>query len=311
VLKSSPGAPGAAYILAEACEKVGFPPGVVNVVTADRDVSEYLVRHPDVDKVAFTGSTVAGRRIASICGERIARYTLELGGKSAAVVLEDYDVDKLAQTLTGGTTFLTGQVCFSLTRIIVPRARHDEFVDALSAQFNKVVVGDPFDANVHMGPLATERQRVRVENYIARGKADGATLAAGGGRPTHLKRGFYIEPTVFANVDNSSVIAQEEIFGPVLSVIPADDERQAVEIANDSIYGLNAAVFTNDPERAYRVARGFKSGVVMQNGLDMGAMEMGVGGFKQSGIGREGGVAGLRPYLEAKSIVMDSLPPGL
>ena len=311
VLKVSPEAPGAAYIFAEACQKVGLPAGVVNVVTADREVSEHLVRHSGIDKVAFTGSTAAGRRIASICGERIARYTLELGGKSAAVVLDDYDIDKVADELTGGTAFLTGQVCFALTRIIVPRSRHDDIVDALSTRFKGLSVGDPFHEGSHMGPLAMQRQRERVEHYIQQGKAGGAKLATGGGRPAHLDRGFYIEPTVFAYVENSSIIAQEEIFGPVLSVIPADDERQAVAIANDSIYGLNAAVFSDDPERAYRVARGFRSGVVMHNGLDMGAMEIGVGGFKQSGVGREGGVEGLRAYLETKSVVMAALPPSL
>ncbi len=311
ILKASPEAPGSAYILAEACEAIGLPPGVVNVVTADREVSEHLVRHAGVDKVAFTGSTSAGRRIASICGERMARTTLELGGKSAAVVLDDYDIDKVADTIAYGTAFLTGQVCFALTRVIVPRARHDAFAEALSARFNSFAIGDPFDQDTHMGPLATEHHRARVEGYVEKGRAGGAKLVSGGGRPAHLNRGFFVEPTVFAHVDNSSTIAQEEIFGPVISVISADDERQAVEIANDSIYGLNAAVFTDDPERAYRVARGFKSGVVMHNGLAMEAMEMGVGGYKQSGIGREGGIEGLRPYLEGKSIVLDQVPASI
>ena len=311
ILKASPEAPGAAYIFAEACAAIGLPPGVVNVVTADRAVSEHLVRHLGVDKVAFTGSTSAGRRIGAICGERMARMTLELGGKSAAVVLDDYDIDKVADTLTYGTSFLTGQVCFALTRVIVPRARQSDFAEALSARFRSLAVGDPFSESVHMGPLATEQQRARVEGYVAKGLASGARLAAGGGRPAHLKRGFFVEPTVFADVDNSSVIAQEEIFGPVISVIPADDEQHAVEIANDTIYGLNAAVFTNDSEKAYRVARAFKSGVVMHNGLAMEAMEMGVGGYKQSGVGREGGIEGLRPYLEAKSIVIDEVPASL
>lgn len=311
VLKASPEAPGAAYIFAEACEAIGLPAGVVNVVTADRAVSEHLVRHSGVDKVAFTGSTAAGRRIGAICGERMARMTLELGGKSAAVILDDYDIDRVADVLTGGTAFLSGQVCFALTRVIVARSRHDALVDALSARFNGLTVGDPFDESVYMGPLATAHHRDRVESYIEKGKAGGATLAAGGGRPAHLNRGFYVEPTVFGNVDNASVIAQEEIFGPVIAVIPADDEQHAVELANDSIYGLNAAVFTNDAERAYRVARDFKSGVVMHNGLAMEAMEMGVGGFKQSGVGREGGIEGLRPYLESKSIVIDEMPPSL
>src|SRR5262245_62493918 len=231
VLKCSPEAPGAGYVLAEICEAIGLPAGVINVVTADREVSELLVRHPDVDKVTFTGSTAAGRRIGSICGERIARCTLELGGKSAAVILDDYDVGKAAATIAGGAAFLTGQVCSSLTRIVVTKQRHDALVDALSASFGKVKVGDPHDPSTGMGPLAMKRQRERVEGYIAKGKAEGARLATGGGRPKELPRGFFIEPTVFGNVDNHSTIAREEIFGPVLSVIAADSEAQAVEIA--------------------------------------------------------------------------------
>ena len=238
LIKASPEAPGAAYILAEIAEAVGLPPGVVNIVTADRAVSELVVRHPGVDKISFTGSTAAGRRIASLCGERIARYTLELGGKSAAVLLDDYDVEIAARELAGPACLLTGQVCSSLTRVVVTRARHDRLVEALAHQFSRVRVGDPFDPDTQMGPLAMSRQRDRVEGLIAKGRAEGARLAGGGGRPRHLDRGFYIEPTVFGDVDNSSTLATEEIFGPVLSVIPADNEAHAVAIANDTIYGL-------------------------------------------------------------------------
>src|SRR5882757_8539527 len=259
IVKGSPEAPGAAYLFAEVCEKVGLPPGVVNVVIAEREVSELLVRNPGVDKVTFTGSTAAGRRIASICGERIARCTLELGGKSAAVILDDYDVEQAARTISGMATFLTGQVCSSLTRIIVDRKRHDDLVEALSACFSKVKIGDPFDPSTQMGPLAMSRQRDRVEGYIQLGKQEGARLAGGGGRPAHLHRGYFIEPTVFANVDNRSTIAQEEIFGPVLSVIPADGEQAAIQIANDTVYGLNNSVFTNDINRAYETARRLRS----------------------------------------------------
>lgn len=307
IVKVSPEAPGAAYILAEACEAAGFPPGVVNILTAEREVSERLVRHPDVDKVAFTGSTAAGRRIASLCGERIARCTLELGGKSPAIVLDDYDVAAAAQSIASRAIFLTGQVCASLTRIIVSRKRHDALVEALSENFRNVKVGDPFDPATQMGPLAMRRHRERVEGYIAKGKAEGATLATGGGRPKHLDRGFYIEPTVFGHVDNSHTIAREEIFGPVLAVIPAESDEQAVAIANDTIYGLNASVFTNDLERAYAVARRIRSGTVGQNGMrNEGSIAF--GGFKQSGIGREGGAEGLRAYLETKVVVLDGMP---
>jgi aldehyde dehydrogenase (NAD+) len=307
ILKASPEAPGEAYVMAEIAEAVGLPPGVLNVVTADREVSELLVRDPRVDKITFTGSTAAGRKIASICGERIARCTLELGGKSAAVILDDMDLTAAATSLARSECFLTGQVCSSLTRIVVSQNRHDELVDALAAIFSQVQVGDPFDAQTNMGPLVSERQRDRVEGYIAKGVAEGATLATGGGRPAHLDRGWFIEPTVFGNVDNSSTIAQEEIFGPVLSVIPAQNEQQAIAIANDTIYGLNASVFTNDVDRARDVARQLRSGTVGHNAFrtDFG---IAFGGFKQSGIGREGGTEGLHPFLETKTVILEGRP---
>ena len=265
ILKNSPEAPGEGYLIAEAAEAAGLPPGVLNVVTADREVSELLVRDPNVDKISFTGSTAAGRRIASICGERIARCTLELGGKSAAVILDDMDIETAARTLSQAECFLSGQVCSSLTRIVVPRSRHDELVEALAGTFSQVRVGDPFDPQTQMGPLVASRQRDRVEGYIAKGLADGARLATGGGRPKDLERGWFVEPTVFGNVDNHSVIAQEEIFGPVLSVVPAADEQDAIRVANDTIYGLNASVFTNDVNRAREVAGQLRSGTVGHN----------------------------------------------
>ncbi len=310
ILKASPEAPGAAYVFAEICEAVGLPAGVLNVLTANREVSELLVRHPDVDKVTFTGSTAAGRKIGAICGERIARCTLELGGKSAAVILDDYDIGKAAGTIAGYAGFLTGQVCSSLTRIVVTKQRHDALVDALSAAFSQVKVGDPFDRSTVMGPLAMSRQRDRVEAYIEKGKAEGAKLATGGKRPKHLPRGYFIEPTVFGNVDNHSTIAREEIFGPVLSVIPAESEAAAVDIANDSIYGLNASVFTNDVERAYATARELRSGTVGHNSFRTD-FDIAFGGFKQSGIGREGGIEGLHPFLETKTLILDAKPAHL
>jgi aldehyde dehydrogenase (NAD+) len=307
VLKMSPEAPGAGYLLAEAAEEIGLPPGVLNVVTAEREVSELLVRDPRIDKITFTGSTAAGRKIGAICGERIARVTLELGGKSAAVILDDADVATSAATLAKAECVMTGQVCSSLTRIVVTRARHDEMVEALSERFGRVRVGDPFDEKTQMGPLAARRQRERVEGYIAKGVEEGAMLAAGGGRPKHLERGWFIEPTVFANVDNSSTIAQEEIFGPVLSVIPAADERDAVRIANETVYGLNSSVFTSDPDRARAVAGQLRAGTVGMNSFrtDFG---IAFGGFKQSGIGREGGREGLVHFLETKTVILDEPP---
>jgi aldehyde dehydrogenase (NAD+) len=309
VLKLSPEAPGEGYIVAEIAEEIGLPPGVLNVVTADREESEALVRDPRVDKVAFTGSTAAGRRIASICGDRIARCTLELGGKSAAIILDDANIATVAATLAEAECNLTGQVCTSVTRIIVTRDRHDELVEGLVAAFQQVRVGDPFDESSQMGPLATRRQRERVEEYISKGVLEGATLATGGGRPSGLDRGWFVEPTVFCNVDNSSTIAQEEIFGPVLSVIAAESETHAVVLANQSIYGLNSSVFTPDVEKAVAIARQLRSGTVGHNAVrsDPGVS---LGGFKQSGIGREGGRAGLEAYLESKYVILDAAPDG-
>jgi acyl-CoA reductase-like NAD-dependent aldehyde dehydrogenase len=307
IVKSSPEAPAESYLLAEIIDGAGLPAGVVNFVTADREVSELLVRDPRVDKITFTGSTAAGRRIGSICAERVARCTLELGGKSAAVVLDDADITETAAALANAECILTGQVCASLTRVVVTRDRHDAMVEAISEVFAGVRVGNPFDADTQMGPLVSERQRDRVEEYMLKGVTDGATLAFGGGRPKHLERGWYVEPTVFGNVDNRWTIAREEIFGPVLSVIPARDEQDAVRIANDTIYGLNASVFTSDVDRARDVASQLRSGTVGHNALqsDFG---IAFGGFKQSGIGREGGAEGLLPFLETKTVILNEAP---
>lgn len=307
ILKASPEAPTAAYIFAEAVKAAGLPRGVVNVVMADRDVSELLVRNPDVDKVTFTGSSAAGKRIAAICGERVARCTLELGGKSAAVVFDDFDVGQVAATLSQTCPVLTGQVCASLTRIVVPQNRHDDLVEAMAVEFGKISIGDPFDPSTKMGPLGTSRQREIVEGYIAKGKQEGARLATGGQRPSHLNRGYFIQPTVFGNVDNAMTIAREEIFGPVVSIIPARDEDEAIAIANDSPFGLNAAIFTNDPDRALRASRELRTGTVGQNGMRTD-FTIAFGGFKQSGIGREGGTEGLLPFLETKTVVLDAEP---
>ena len=310
VIKGSPEAPGHVLLFAEVCEKVGLPKGVVNVVIAEREASEALVRNPGIDKIGFTGSSATGRRIASILGERMARYTLELGGKSAAIILDDYDVETAARELAIRECDMSGQVCASLTRVIVPRRRADQVADALGEVFRNIVVGDPFDPASEMGPVATRVQRDKVQGHIDRAKADGFRLVTGGGKPAHLNKGFYIEPTVFAGVDNHAAIAREEIFGPVLSVIPADDEAHAVRLANDSPYGLNAAVFTNDADRAYSVARQIRSGTVGHNG-HFADFTIAFGGFKQSGVGREGGVEGLLPYLESKTILLNARPSHL
>jgi acyl-CoA reductase-like NAD-dependent aldehyde dehydrogenase len=262
-----------------------------------------------VDKVSFTGSTLAGKRIASVCGERIARCTLELGGKSAAIIRDDFPIDIAAKILTGTITMMSGQVCATLSRAIVPRARHDELAAAIATEMAQVRIGHSTDPATQLGPVAMKRQLERIEGYVAEGKRS-AELVCGGNHPAHLNVGYFIEPTLFAHVDNASRIAQEEIFGPVLSLIPCEDEDHAVRIANESNYGLNGSVLTHDAEAAYRIARRVRSGAVGQNGL---RMDFGLpfGGFKQSGIGREGGPEGLEAYLETKTILLDAMPSAL
>ena len=309
VMKPSPETPLEAYVIAEAAEAAGLPPGVVNLVPADREASDHLVCNHGVDKVSFTGSTVAGKRIASVCGERIARCTLELGGKSAAIIRDDFPTEAAAGLLANTITVMSGQVCAMLSRAIVPRSRHDEIAEAIAAEMKKIRIGHSDDPETQLGPLAMKRQLERVEGYIEEGKRT-ADLVTGGNRPSHMNQGYFIEPTLFANVDNSSRITQEEIFGPVLSLIPCEDEEDAIRIANDSNYGLNGSVLTHDADAAYRIARRLRTGAVGQNGmrLDFG---LPFGGFKQSGIGREGGPEGLHGYLESKTILIDGMPSDL
>jgi aldehyde dehydrogenase (NAD+) len=306
IMKPSPETPLEAYILAEAAEAAGIPPGVVNLVCGHREASDHLVCNPGVDKVSFTGSTVAGRRIGSVCGERIARCTLELGGKSAAIVRDDFTTEQTAKVLAGTITMLSGQVCAMLSRVIVPRKRHDEIAEAIAGEMKKTVIGHSDNPTTQLGPLAMKRQLERVEMYIEEGKRT-ADLICGGGRPSHMNQGYFIEPTLFANVKNDSRIAQEEIFGPVLSLIPCEDEEDAVRIANESNYGLSGAVLTHDVEAAYRMARQVRTGGFGQNGL---RLDLGLpfGGVKQSGMGREGGIEGLMAHLESKTILLDATP---
>jgi acyl-CoA reductase-like NAD-dependent aldehyde dehydrogenase len=300
VVKPAIETPLEALILGEVLEEVGLPAGVVNFVPADRDVAEYLVTHSGVDKVAFTGSTAAGQRIASLCGSRVARYTLELGGKSAAIVLDDIDVDQILPSLVGGCTMQAGQACSALSRVLVSRHRHDAFLEAYSAAFGATKVGDPFDPQTQVGPLALSRQLKTVQGYIAKGLAQGGKIAVGGARPPGMDRGYYIQPTVFFGVTNDMTIAQEEIFGPVAAVMPFDDLDEAVSIANDSSYGLLSAIYTNDDEQAYRLARRLRSGTVSQNLWAYDPL-LPFGGFKRSGVGREGGREALDNYTEIKT----------
>jgi aldehyde dehydrogenase (NAD+) len=301
VLKPSEETPLSAILLAELADAVGLPPGVLNVVPADRAVSELLVRHPDVDKISFTGSTMAGRRIASLCAEQIKRCTLELGGKSAAILLDDVDLADAIPALAPTTMLNNGQTCVNQTRVLAPRARYGEVVDALTSAVEQFRVGDPLDPRTDVGPLLNGRQQLRVERYIATGLLEGARITTGGGRPAAHNRGHYVEPTVFADVENRMTIAQEEIFGPVVAIIPYDDEPAAVAIANDSSYGLAGSVWSADPERAKRVGRRLRTGNVGINGLII-TPEAPFGGFKNSGLGREMGPEGLSAYTELQSL---------
>jgi acyl-CoA reductase-like NAD-dependent aldehyde dehydrogenase len=286
---------------------VGLPPGVLNLLPAHREASDYLVRNAGIDKVSFTGSTVAGRRIASVCGERIGRCALELGGKSAAIVLPDADVDAAAKVVAQTISIMSGQVCATLSRVVVPKARQAAFAEAVAAALREVRVGNPWEPGVMMGPLAMKRQLDRVQDYLRIGVAEGARLVCGGERPAGLDAGHYLAPTLFTDVTPGMRIAQEEIFGPVLALLGYDDEADAVRIANDSPFGLFGAVFTPDNDRAYRVARQVRTGALSQNAFRLDPI-LPFGGFKQSGIGREGGVAGLRGYLESKTILLDGEP---
>jgi aldehyde dehydrogenase (NAD+) len=300
VLKPAPETTLDALELAHAGERAGLPPGVLNVVTGGADVGAHLVAHPGVDKVAFTGSTAAGRSIGEICGRMLKPVTLELGGKSAAIVLDDADLAATVAGLVTESLLNNGQTCYLSTRILAPTTRYDEVVAAFAALVDGLVVGDPFDPDTHIGPLVSSRQRDRVESYIAAGKSEGAIVAAGGGRPD-LDRGWFVQPTVFAGVDNNAKIAREEIFGPVVTVIPYGELDEAVTIANDSEYGLGGTIWTSDEDKGLELARRVQTGSIGVNffELDTGAP---FGGIKASGLGRELGPEGLAAYYEFKSI---------
>jgi acyl-CoA reductase-like NAD-dependent aldehyde dehydrogenase len=302
VLKPAEMAPLSAFFLAEAAHEIGLPKGVFNVVSGSgRGVGEAIVAHPDVDMVSFTGSLQAGRRIASVAGDGIKKVTLELGGKSAFVVLDDAPFDKAIPAGVNNCMQNSGQTCSAWTRMIVPRRRHDEAVEMAKAQLAKLTLGDPFDKNTRLGPLASASQRDTVLGYIEKGKKEGAAVAAGGGKPSQFSKGFYVEPTIFANVDNRMTIAQEEIFGPVLSIIPYDSDDQAVAIANDSPYGLAGGVWAGSQERALDVAKQLRTGQVDINGGRFNVLAP-FGGYKKSGIGREIGPLALEEFFQLKSI---------
>ncbi|GAA3164746.1 hypothetical protein GCM10020255_049630 [Rhodococcus baikonurensis] len=301
VLKPSPETVLDAFVLAEAAMEADLPAGVLNIVTGGPDIGKYLVAHPGVHKVAFTGSTPAGRHIGATCGQLLRPVSLELGGKSAAVILDDADLDATMAGLATASLINTGQTCYASTRILAPEGRYEEVLDAVTAMVESLPVGDSLDPTTFIGPLVSAGQRERVESFIATGTAEGARITTGGSRPRTLERGWFLEPTVFGNVSANHTIATEEIFGPVLSVIPYTDEVQAIAIANDSEYGLGGTVWTADFDRGLEIARSVDTGSFGINGytLDFGAP---FGGTKASGIGRELGPEGLAAYFQTKSI---------
>jgi len=302
VLKPSEVAPLNAMMLAEAAIAIGLPPGVLNIVTGFGPVAgQAIASHPHVDMVSFTGSVRAGKRVAALGAETIKRVTLELGGKSACVILDDAPLEKAVTSGTRNAMLNSGQTCSAWTRMLVPRSRQQDAIDLAAKALGGLTIGDPLDPATRLGPLISATQRDRVEGYIAKGKQDGARLVAGGGRPAAFAKGYYVEATVFADVKSPMTIAQEEIFGPVLSILPYDSEDEAVRIANDTIYGLAGGVWSGDAERAMRVARKMRTGQVDVNGGRFNPLAP-FGGYKQSGIGREFGMYGLEEYFQVKSI---------
>ncbi len=305
VLKPSEVAPLTAFILAEIIDDAGLPAGVFNLVTGYGPVvGEAIASHADVDMVSFTGSTRAGKRVSELAATTIKRVSLELGGKSANIILDDADLEQAVANGVGNCYFNSGQTCSALTRMLVPKSRHDEAAAIARRVAESFTVGDPTEGKYKLGPLVSAAQRERVVNYIKKGVADGATLIAGGAEmPEGMTKGYFVRPTVFANVRNDMTIAQEEIFGPVLSIIPYEDEDDAVRIANDTIYGLGGGVWSGDPERAKRVARRLRTGQVEINGGKFNPLAP-FGGYKQSGNGRELGRYGLEEYLEVKAMLL-------
>jgi betaine-aldehyde dehydrogenase len=303
VLKPAAETPLSVFAMAQAFAEAGLPEGVLSVVPGGPDTGRALIANPEIDKFTFTGSSAVGKEIGKVAAERLKPCTLELGGKSAAIILEDADLDSTLPMLIFSGLMNCGQACVGQTRILAPRSRYDEVVEKVSAGVAAMKVGLPDDPAAMIGPLISEKQRDRVEGYIHKGVEEGARIVTGGGRPEGLDSGWFVQPTVFADVDNAMTIAQEEIFGPVLVVIPFDTEEDAVRIANDSVYGLAGSVYTTDIPKAMEIASKIRTGTY---GVNMYAFDPGApfGGYKNSGIGRENGPEGIEAYCQAKSVLL-------
>lgn len=310
ILKPSELTPCTAMELARIIDDLGFPKGVVNILPGyGSEAGEALVKHPGVDKVSFTGSTLVGKRVMTLGAEHLKKITLECGGKSANIVLDDADVDLAVDGALYAMFYHQGQCCEAGSRLLLPANLHDSFVDKLVAKARKLRLGDPMDPATDLGPVVSKKQQERVLGYIEQGKKEGATVNVGGGAPKEpgLSQGFFVEPTIFTNVKNSMAIAQEEIFGPVLSIIRYSTDDEAVSLANDSTYGLGGGVWSKDGARARSVARKLRAGTVWINEWHLISEKAPFGGYKQSGIGREFGIEGLREYMETKHMHIDEL----
>jgi len=303
IVKHAPESQLTAHIIAEAAREIGFPAGVLSFLPADTPVTQYLVGHPGVDLVTVTGSQAIARDIVSRTAPRLARTALELGGKSPAILTEDIDLGEVMSTLAEGASSFMGQICVLLSRIIVPRTRYQEVADAFVSYYTALKIGDPFDPETDRGPLSVERARTRTEGYIAGAIAQGARVACGGKRPEYLPRGYYFEPTLLVDVNNKMTVAQEEVFGPVTCLIPYDTVEEAVEIANDTPYGLAASVYSGQVDTAIDLARRIRSGTVGVNVAGM-ALSQPFGGVKQSGWGRECGPEGILEFTDIKQMLI-------
>jgi acyl-CoA reductase-like NAD-dependent aldehyde dehydrogenase len=302
VIKPSPYTPLQVLILGELIEEAGFPPGVVNIITGDLEASVEITTNPDVDIISFTGSNIVGSKVMEQASTTLKKVVLELGGKSANLIFNDADLDRAALEIMSNMIANSGQGCLLLTRTLVQESIYDELIDRVITLLKSVKIGDPADPSTMLGPLISDKERLRIERMILEGEAEGAKIAWGGGRPQNLPKGYYLEPTLFVDVDNAMTIAREEFFGPVGVILKFQEEEEAIQIANDSPYGLNAGVFTQDMDRAFRIAQQIRSGNVNINSSWGVNPDAPFGGYKQSGIGREGGQYGLQEFLEHKFI---------